>query len=210
MNKLLAIIGSADLGQLIAHHAKSSSYEIVGYYDDFSSNKFNVDGLPILGKISDVLKDYQAQKFDCLIVAIGYKHMEFRKSVFESFKNKIPFGSVIHPTTNMDKSCEIGEGCFILPGCVLDRNVKLHDNVLLNTGCILAHDSEIFAHSFLSPAVKIAGFSKVGECCNIGINTTIIDNVIISDYIQTGGGAVIVNSLKERGLYIGCPAKRIK
>ena len=37
MNNRLAIIGSSDLGQLIAYHAKQScNYDVVGYYDDFN------------------------------------------------------------------------------------------------------------------------------------------------------------------------------
>lgn len=211
MSKRLAIIGSSDLGQLIAHHAqKSLGYDVVGYYDDFNNNKLNVDGFPIIGKLSNVLLDYEDKKFDFLIVAIGYKHMAFRKEVFMKFKNRIPFASIIHPTVNIDSSCFIGEGCFILPGCVLDRNVIINDNVLLNTACVIAHDSEVGSHSFLSPAVKMAGFSKIMESCIVGISATIIDNIVISEGIQIGAGAVVTASLKEKGLYVGCPAKKIK
>jgi sugar O-acyltransferase (sialic acid O-acetyltransferase NeuD family) len=211
MNNRLAVIGSSDLGQLIAYHAKQScNYEVVGYYDDFNPNVINSDGLPILGKLENILSDFEIKKFHFLIVAIGYKHMKFRREVFMKFKDTIPFASVIHPTANIDSSCFIGKGCFILPGCVLDRNVKINDNVVLNTACIVAHDSEVGAHSFLSPAIKMAGFSKIQECCIIGINATIIDNVVISDEIQIGAGAIVIKSLMEKGLYIGCPAHKIK
>ena len=211
MNNRLAIIGSSDLGQLIAYHAKQScNFDVVGYYDDFNLSELNSDGLPIIGKLKNLLSDFESKKFDFLIIAIGYKHMTFRKEVFMKFKNIIPFASVIHPTANIDDSCFIGEGCFILPGCVLDRNVIINDNVLLNTACVIAHDSEVGAHSFLSPAVKMAGFSKIRESCIIGINSTIIDNVIISDEIQIGAGAIVTKSLIEKGLYVGCPAHKIK
>ena len=41
--KKLAIIGSGDLGQLIAHHAsEDSKMEVVGYFNDFAAVvKFN-------------------------------------------------------------------------------------------------------------------------------------------------------------------------
>lgn len=211
MNNRLAIIGSSDLGQLIAYHAKKScDFNVVGYYDDFNSNEVNSDGLPIIGKLKDIKSDFELKKFDYLIIAIGYKHMIFRKEIFMKLKNVIPFASVIHPTANIDDSCFIGEGCFILPGCVLDRNVKINDNVLLNTACVIAHDSEVGAHSFLSPAVKIAGFSKIEEGCIIGINATIIDNIIVSEGIQIGAGTIVIKSLIEKGLYVGCPAQKIK
>ena len=211
MSKRLAIIGSSDLGQLIAHHAMiNCGFQVIGYYDDYIKNKINVDGHPILGVVEQIENDYKLDKFDCLMVAVGYTYVDFRESIFERFKGKIPFAKVIHPSTNKDKSTKIAEGCFILPGCVLDRNVVLHENVLLNTGCVIAHDSEVLAHSFLSPAVKIAGFTKIGKKCIIGINATIIDNINISEGIQVGGGAVVVKNLDEKGLYVGIPARKIK
>lgn len=207
--KRLAIIGSSDLGQLIAYHAFTDKhYNVVGFYDDYKTKNDVVDGIKVLGKISDLLSDHADNKFDCIMVAIGYKHMAARQSVFEQFKGKMPFGSIIHSSAFVDTSATVKEGCFILPGCILDRNVYLHENVLLNTGCVIAHDSSVEKHSFLSPAVKMAGFSKVGSACNIGINTTIIDNISICDNVQTGGGAVIINSITEPGLYIGIPAKK--
>jgi sugar O-acyltransferase (sialic acid O-acetyltransferase NeuD family) len=211
MSKRLAIIGSSDLGQLIAHHASvNCGFEIAGYYDDFNTSKLSRDNYPVLGTIENIEKDFAAKKMDCLMIAIGYRHMDFRERVYERFAGKIPFASVIHPSTNMDSSVKIAEGCFILPGCVLDMNVVLHANVLLNTGCVIAHDSEIMAHSFLSPAVKVAGFTKVSRKCVIGINATLIDNIVIHEGIQVGGGAVVVGNLDEKGLYVGIPARKIK
>jgi len=211
MSNRLAIIGSSDLGQLIAHHAAvNCGFQVMGYYDDFNKNSSSIDGYPILGIVNQIEADYKLGKFDYLMLAIGYRYMDFRESIFERFKGKIPFAKVIHPTTNMDKSTQIGEGCFILPGCVLDRNVVLHENVLLNTACVIAHDSEVMAHSFLSPAVKIAGFTKISKKCIIGINATIIDNIIISEGVQVGGGAVVVKNLEEKGLYVGVPAIKRK
>ncbi|MCD6068725.1 MAG: hypothetical protein K0S33_3551 [Bacteroidetes bacterium] len=211
MSKRLAIIGSSDLGQLIAHHAAvNCGFEMMGYYDDFNTNKLSVDQYPILGKVDKLEEDFKNGVFDCLMVAVGYKYMDFRETIFKRFKGKIPFANIIHPGTNKDISVKTGEGCFVLPGCVLDRNVVLGDNVLLNTGCVIAHDSEVNDHSFLSPAVKIAGFSKIGKKCIIGINVTVIDNITVEDGIQVGAGAVVVKSLTETGLYVGCPAKKIK
>jgi len=203
MSNRLAIIGSSDLGQLIAHHAAvNCGFQVMGYYDDFNKKETNVDGHPILGIVNQIEEDYKLGKFDCLMVAIGYRYMDFRESIFNRFKGKIPFAKVIHPSTNLDKSTKIGEGCFILPGCVLDRNVVLHENVLLNTACVIAHDSEVMEHSFLSPAVKIAGFTRISKKCIIGINATIIDNILISEGVQVGGGAVVVKNIDEQGLYV--------
>ncbi|MDP1801698.1 MAG: acetyltransferase [Bacteroidota bacterium] len=209
--KKIGIIGSGDLGQLIAHHALNyCGFNKVLFFDDYRATNEVVNGCMVYGNINDVNMAYQKKEIDCLIIGIGYKHIELRKRLFEGFMNVVPFASVIHPSAYIDITCKIGNGVVILPGCVLDMNVELQDNVLLNTGCVIAHDSFIGAHSFLSPKVAIAGFSEVGQCCNIGINTTVIDNIKISDFVQTGGATVVINNLTLKGLYVGNPAKFIR
>jgi len=209
--KRLAIIGSGDLGQLIAHHAAASGeYEVTGFFNDFEAVGKLVKGFPILGKVKDIQAFYESGTFDCLMIGIGYKHMETRKKLFLDLQYKIPFANVIHSSAIIDASVRLGSGVFILPGCVLDMNVKIGDNVLLNTGVTIAHDTEVKSHSFLSPRVAIAGFTRVGEGCIIGINTTLIDNISIAPGTQTGGGAVVCESIEQAGLYVGVPAKRIK
>ena len=209
--KKLGIIGSGDLGQLIAIHAKATKeYSIVGFFDDFKEKNDIVKDIPIIGGIADITNLFSEGIIDELIIGIGYKHFMFRKNVYEKFSSTIPMATIIHPSSYVDPSCKIGAGVLILPGCILDCNVVIKDNVLLNTACVIAHDSIIGAHTFLSPAVSIAGFVTIGECCNIGINSTIIDNIQIHPNTQTGGGTVVIKNIFESGLYVGNPSKFIR
>lgn len=211
MLKKLAIIGSGDLGQLIAQHVMNcKAYDVVGYINDFVAKGTPVNGLDVIGSTTDLDDLIDNRKIDCLMIGVGYKHFEQRKRLFDTWNSKIEFATFIHPSAYIDRSASIGAGCVILPGCVLDANTKLGNNVLLNTAVTIAHDSTVGNHSFLSPRVAMAGFINVGQCCNIGINTTIIDNIQIHDFIQTGGGAVVTKNLTEPGLYVGVPAKKIK
>lgn len=209
--KKLAIIGAGDLGQLIAHHAVGDNhYEIAGFFDDFRAPGDLAGDYPVLGGVEAILPLFQAGQFDELMIAIGYKHLAVRRALFQRFAGQVPLGSVVHSSASVDASCRLGTGIFVLPGCVLDRNVVLADNVVLNTACVIAHDSEVGAHTFLSPRVAVAGFVQIGEGCNIGINTTLIDNITIGDGIQTGGGTVVIKSLVQPGLYVGNPARFVR
>lgn len=209
--KKLGIIGSGDLGQLIAFHANATEeYSVAGFFDDFKNKNDYVNNIPIIGGIADITKLFSEGIIDELIIGIGYKHFKFRKEVYEKFSSIIPMATIIHPSSYVDSSCKIGAGVFILPGCILDCNVLIKDNVLLNTACVIAHDTVVGAHTFLSPAVSIAGFVTIGECCNIGINSTIIDNIQIHPNTQTGGGTVVIKNITESGLYVGNPSKLIR
>jgi sugar O-acyltransferase (sialic acid O-acetyltransferase NeuD family) len=208
--KILAIIGSGDLGQLIAYHAlQTNKYNKVVFFDDFKKNNEVVGYGTNIGKTNEILEKFNKNEFDELIIGIGYKHMNIRAKLFNEFYNHITFANIIHDTSYIEKNVSLGEGNVILPGCVIDCNSKIGNNVLINTGCIIAHDATVKSHCFLGPGVNVAGFTEINECCIIGIGTTIIDNIKISSNIRTGGGAVVVQNLTEEGVYVGVPAKKL-
>lgn len=207
MKKRLAIIGSGDLGQLISYHAKvDSGYEIAGFFDDYKTVGEIVGNGIVLGGLGDVTQSYQAKHFDVLMIGIGYNHMQIRKSTYEKFVTQIPFAKIVHSSSYVDSSSKLGDGVFILPGCTVDTGVVIGNNVLLNTGVVIAHDTTIENHCFISPAVSIAGKSLIKECCVLGINSTIIDNITIEPNIKIAGGSVVTKSLTSSGLYAGVPA----
>jgi sugar O-acyltransferase (sialic acid O-acetyltransferase NeuD family) len=207
----IAIIGSGDLGQLIAHHARlTGKFEVVGFFDDFVQPGTMRGDTPVLAGSSEVIEFFKNGIFDELLIAIGYKHFDARKSFFHRFRTEIPFGTVIHPSAIVDPSCKIGSGSVVLSGCILDQNVKIGENVLLNTGVMVAHDSEVGDHSFLAPRCNIAGFVHIGQKNFIGIGANIIDNVTTAEGVQIGGGALVHKSIEDDGLYVGVPARKIK
>lgn len=207
----IAIIGSGVLAQHIAHYAEIDlSHNVVGYFNDYIEKNTLVNNTPVLGKVSDILMAFQNNEFEALVVGIGYKHFEFRESVFRKFKGIIPFANIIHPTCYLDSTVKLGEGVVLFPKSILDVHVTVGDNVLVNLGCVIAHDTSIGNHSFLSPGVTLAGFIKIGEKCNIGINTTVIDNITIGNEIQTGGGTLVIKNIEKKGLYVGNPQRFIK
>ncbi|MBX2985074.1 MAG: acetyltransferase [Bacteroidia bacterium] len=206
--KRLAIIGSGDLGQHIAHHAvQDGKHEVVGFFDDYEVKGTLKNQILILGAIAEVEDMFRKGDFDCLMIGIGYKHMQVRKELYEKLSGKIPFATLIHSSSYIDNSAEIGEGCFILPGCIVDKHVKIGANVLLNVGAVISHDTQVDNHCFLSPSVSIAGKTHIKECCIIGINSTIIDNITIEPFIQIAGGTVVIENLTISGMYAGVPAK---
>lgn len=206
--KRLAIIGSGDLGQQIAWHALTDKhYDPVGFFDDYQKPGVVRHGYPVFGGVEDIERVYKEKVFDALMIGIGYKHFDFRTSVFDRFSPHIPFGSLIHSSSYVDRSCRIGQGVVVYPGCTIDMNATIDDNVLINAGCVIAHDSHIGAHAFLSPGVNIAGFVTIGKRVSMGIGTIVIDNITVANDVRTGAGAVVTKNISEPGLYLGVPAK---
>lgn len=204
MSKILAILGAGELGKQIAHFAINDlHYSKVVFYDDYSTQS-NVQG-----KSDALIKDYSENKFNELIIGIGYHHLEARKEKYETFKGKIPFGTIIHSSSWIDDSATIGKGCIIYPKCTIDKNVIIGDNTILNLNCTIAHDTKIGPHSFFAPSISVAGFCLIDEQCFLGIATVISDSVLINKNIKTGAGTVIVRNIDQPGLYAGIPSKKI-
>ena len=208
MSNRLAIVGAGDLGKIICFYSSDCGFTSVGFFDDSIKEGSVISGLPVIGRIHDIPQ--HNSQFDYLIVAVGYKHMNFRKEIYDSLSSTLKFATLVHPTSYVAKSCLIGDGSFILPGCILDDKVSIGNNVLVNLGSTVSHDSKVSNHTFIAPGNSIAGFVTIGEQCFIGIGSTVIDNITICDKTHIGGGTVVVKSISKPGLYVGNPAKQIK
>lgn len=205
----VAFIGSGDLANLMRQYLLEEGYDVIGAFDDIEKIGTIKNALKILGKTTDVKKMYDANQFDFLVIAIGYTKMSLRKNYFEHFqKLEIPFLTFIHHKAFVAPTSKIGQGSIILPGTIIDQQVYLQENVFVHIGCCISHDTIIGRHTYLSPSVSIAGFVNIGECCFLGIRSTIIDRIRIHDTVVLGGGAVVIHDILESGVYFGVPAKK--
>lgn len=206
----LAIIGSGDLGRQIAHYAISDNhYGKIVFFDDFTTAS-EINGYEILGNSDAIEIEYSKKSFDELIIGIGYNHLSVRKTLFERFSGIIPFGKIIHSSSWIDSTAKIGYGSVIYPCCNIDANVIIENNVIINISSVIAHDTKIDSHCFISPRVALAGFIHIQEMCIIGINSTIIDNITIASQTRLGGATVVIKNIYEPGLYVGNPHRFIR
>lgn len=210
MNKILAIVGSGELGLQIAKYAiEDNHYQNVVFFDDFNNNE-SVKGYKILGKIEEIENAFFQGKFSELLIGIGYNHMKFRSKIFNHYLGKIPFGKIIHSSCYVDKSSEIKEGSILYPFTIIDKNVSICENVLINLNSVIAHDSIINSHTIISPKVAIAGFVTIEKSCFLGINSTFIDHISIASETQIAAGSVVTKSIYKKGLYVGNPIRFIR
>lgn len=206
--KRLAIVGGGDHGVQIAYVAESTGhYKVECFFDDFKTGKVLGD-IEVAGKIADIKEAYSKGSFDEVILGIGYKHMAFKRSVYENLvSNGIPFATLIHPTAIIHPTCKLHPGAVIYQGVILDINVEIGAHSIIHCGCIIAHDSKVEGHSFLSPGVNIAGYTTVGSLVHVGIGVTIIDRLQICPEVSIGAGSLVVENITRPGLYYGVPAK---
>lgn len=208
--KKVAFIGSGEMARHVGHYmVEDKQFEVVGYYDDFTPVGTIVNNYPILGKLDDVEKQYKQGVFDELSIAVGFTRMQYRKEVFERFENKIPFATFIHSSCIVDSTAKIGKGVVVFPFCILYLDAVVEDNVFIQIRSYVT-DSIVKKHTMISGTVSIAGRVEIGECCNIGISTTVSNDVKVCNYVRTGAGCIVNKDITEPGTYVGVPARKIK
>lgn len=195
-NKRVAIIGAGELGQQIAHLGLKNGYNIVGFFDDYLADQPH-SSLPVFGKI-DSIESFSGS-FDVLVMAIGYAHFQERKSIYEKWKSKFPFISIIDKTAIIDPTATIGEGCVIYPNVVIDKEACINENVVLNLSCNVCHNAVIGSHSYISPAVTLLGYVSIGECVFIGAGAIVKEYILISDDVTIGAQAYVNRPINDTG-----------
>lgn len=181
-------------------------WNILGFVDDNHAGE-NVDGYPVLGTI-EWLKQYPSDIYTTCAIGTGAT----RKKIWE----KLSGNENIHPATLIDpavivgKDVVIGEGSILCAGTVLTIAVKTGFNCIVNLNCTLGHDAVLQDYSTIHPGCNISGKVSIGECCDIGTGTKIIQGKNIAPYTIIGAGSVVVKNLEESGTYVGVPVKKIK
>ena len=205
--KRIAIIGAGELGQQIAHLGQNNSYSIVGFFDDWATEDI-IAGLPVFGKTNEV--DRYRSRFDALVMGIGYKHFAFKEQLFSELSEKYEFATLIDKSAIIDPSAVVGSGCVIYPHAVIDKDVKIGRDTIVNLSCNICHNSIIGDHTYLSPAVNLAGYVMVGKAVFIGIGATVSDHLSICDNAIIGAQSLVVKSIdsfSSKGIFAGVPAK---
>lgn len=159
---------------------------------------------PILGSPSD----YSIEPNDIFVCTIG--DPSAKKQVVEYMLYKgAEFTNLIHSSVIEFQSITYGSGVIISPNCVISNNVNIKSHVSINLFCSIGHDAVIGEYSVLSSHCDVTGGVKIGAAVMLGSRVSIIPSVSIADGVVLGAGAVIIRSVKQKGTYIGNPAKML-
>lgn len=110
---------------------------------------------------------------------------------------------------------KIGENCVLKPKMLSSEPwlINIGNHVLLAEGVqILTHDGAGWALGYGQDEVyyDIWGKVTIGNNVYVGVDAIILPNVCITDNVIIGAGSIVTKDIKEDGVYVGRPAKRIK
>lgn len=188
-----------------------TDYAVAGFInicDDSFVDDQVIDGLPVLGKISDLNK-LRDNGYKRAIVAIGdnQKRLELIDCLEELGFEIV---SAIHPKSNISDRVEIGSGCTISAGAIVLTGSLLSKGVIVNTGATVDHDNIIAEGAQIAPGVHFGGNVKIGRKAFIGIGASVIQGITIGDEVVIGAGAAVICDIPSKATAVGVPAKIIK
>lgn len=202
-SKKVMIIGASGHGKVIADIVHKSGDKVIGFLDDDPAKK-EVNRIPILGKVEDI---EQYKKDNCFIIGIG--NNQIRKEIAEN-NLELNYYTAIHPTAVIGEGVYIGNGTAVMAGAVINADANIGEHCIINTSAVVEHECMIGDYTHVSPQACLCGNVRVGEECHIGAGTTIINNQSITANVVFGAGCVVIKSMKQKGTYVGVPAKLIK
>jgi sugar O-acyltransferase (sialic acid O-acetyltransferase NeuD family) len=103
----------------------------------------------------------------------------------------------------------IGEGTLIFDGAKVNPFAVIGSNCLVGSGTHVSHHTHVGDHGYLAPHAALAGGSRIGERCFLGIGCSVRDGIRIAPRCLIGAGAVVTADTEENGVYMGVPARRL-
>ncbi len=209
MMKDIYIIGASGFGREVAWLLEElSEWNIKGFIDDNETIQGEkINGITVIGTVDFLLGRKEETN---VVIAIGSPSV--RSMIYEKlkFNNNILFPNIIAKNVRIDKTIKMGIGNIICSHSILTVNIELGNFNHVNIDCTVGHD--VIMNDFITvyPSVNISGNVEIGNYCEIGTGTQIIQGKSITDNVIIGAGAGIVKNIKESGTYVGCPVRRIK
>jgi sugar O-acyltransferase (sialic acid O-acetyltransferase NeuD family) len=183
------------------------TWNIIGYMDDGVEVGTECKYGRVLGGI-DVLNAWKTPV--SVVIAVGSpKYLEQLPSKITN--PLVEFPNIIAPNVfYFDKeSVVFGKGNIITFDCRFSCNIKIGDFNVLD-GCIsLGHDVELGSYNMLFPEVRISGQTIVGDKNFFGSRCFVAQCLKIGNENRFGAGSFVLRKIKDGGLYMGNPAKKV-
>lgn len=201
MSKKLVIIGASGHGKVVADIAKKTGYHEIVFLDD-NENVHECGGYPVVGRSHEV----ETINAD---VIVGIGNASIRKKIQKSIPER-KMATLIHPSAVVAEDVIIGVGTVIMAGAVINSGARIGTGCIINTCASVDHDCNVGDYVHVAVGSHLCGTVSVGDETWIGAGATVSNNISICSEVMIGAGAVIVKDVKESGIYVGCPSKKIK
>jgi len=144
------------------------------------------------------------------VVMVAVADSKDRYDIIQRLPKETQFFTFIHPTAILMDNIEIGEGSFIGAYSILTTNIRIGKHAILNRGNHIGHDSNIGDYFSAMPGSIVSGNVTIYDLVYMGNNSSIREKLSVHSLSTIGMNSAVVKHIEETGVYVGCPAVKIK
>ncbi len=205
--KRVFLFGYSGHSYVIIESFIAAGFMIAGYFDYHEAKK-NPYQIPYFGFEGSV--DVPSiVKRDFVFPSIGDNNIRAKLvSFFE--KNNLSQCLLIDSSAKVSQSSSIGLSTYVGRNTVINAQTQIGKGVVINTAAIIEHECVVQDFSHIAPAAVLCGNVSVGKGAFIGASAVVRNNTTICSGVILGAGSVVVKSIKNKGIWVGNPSKKIK
>ena len=213
MLKDIVIIGAGGVGRETALiiqdiNKVNKEWNLLGFIDDNADIKGSkVNGYEVLGNLS-FLENYNKE----IYVVCAIANYKIKKTIIEKLKNNtnIKYATLVHPSTKINNTVEIGEGCIVYQNVILTANISIGNHVIISPRCGIGHDARVENYCSLLWNVSVSGNVLLKEGVLLGSASTIIQGLTVGEGSILGAGTVVIRDIADNVTAVGNPARILK
>lgn len=209
--KYIFIIGGGGHAKVIISIIKKiPEFELLGYVDN--NNYGDILGCKYIGNDEKFLTEKVKNKNYLAVLGVGAITInKKREEIFNKYK-KIGFNfpPIISPSSIINEDVEINEGTVIFDKVVINSGSKIGACSIINTASVVEHDCVIGDFAHICPGSIVSGGVKIGKHTFVGAGSVLKQYIEVTDECIIGSGSTVINDIKESGVYVGSPARKIK
>jgi len=209
--KDLVIIGCGGFGREVVEivnliNEKEPTWNFIGFIDD-NESATTIEDFNIIGGL-DKLYEIKDKVFACIAIA----DLGSRKRIADDcYKHGVKFATIISPDLKQRGNlCTIGEGTIITTGCEMAINSHIGKHCIFNTGSGIGHDTIVGDFVDMMPYAVAMGDVKISSFCFLGVRSTVINGLSITEHCTVGACGCVIKDLEEPGTYVGVPVKLVR
>ena len=153
----------------------TKKFKVLGFIDKTKST--NLLNYKVLGD-ERYLEKVKKKKIN-LHISLGFiKSPKKRIKIFQEFKKKFKFPTIISPVAYVSKNAIILDGTIIHHNAIVNFGAQIGQNTIINTSAVVEHGV------------------RIGNNCHISTRVILNGQVIVKDNTFIGSGAIIKQGVK--------------
>jgi len=188
---------------------EENRFEIFGIVDKTAKVGDTILGYPVIDGSNPKSLQKDCNNFHITVGQI--KSSTVRRNLYDEIKE---FGGnlpvIKSPHAIVSRHSSIGEGTVIMHQVVINANANIGVANILNTSCLIEHDAIVGNFNHISTKSIVNGNCEVGNDSFLGSNAVLAHGVKIADHVIVAAGSNVYKSLKDSGIYLGFPLRKIR